>query len=195
MYSLLLLFSLVMVQLNAQEGTISTDEQKFLFDYLELTESNLLETVSMVDEESWLYKPKSGGWSLAECMDHIILAEAAVFEQLKEALQSEANAGLNTRNQDGWLISKISDRGVKVVTPLPPQGLFKSKDEMINAFARSRQQIRDFLADGQLPLRSHFGNSPYGPADAYQLALVIAAHSLRHHAQILEVLAEQKTNH
>ena len=176
--------------LMAQNGKITDDERKFIMDYLDVTQTNLIATINNLDEEKWSYRPSSGGWTVAECMKHILVAEEAVFGQLKNALKSEADNSMNLKNQDAWLISKISDRGVKVKTPLPPTEGFKTKKEAIEALQNSRKEIIKFLKNKDLPLRNHFGRSPYGPADAYQLLIVIAAHSMRHNAQIDEILTE-----
>ncbi len=173
-----------------QKGKISNDERTFILDYLKITEDNLLETLINTSEEQWNYKPANGGWSVAQCMEHIIIAENAVFQQLKTAMAAEADHSLNTKHEDGWLLAKVSDRGVKVNTPLPPASKTIDRNEMMVALKDSRKTIRNYLEDKSLPLRTHFGKSPYGPADGYQLLIVIAAHSMRHHAQILEVLNE-----
>lgn len=78
---------------------------------------------------------------------------------------------------------------VKIVCYLYPEAL--SKNEALNQFILSRKAIQKFI-DLDLPLRSHFGKSSYGPADTYQLMLVIAGHSMRHHHQMLEVLKAYK---
>lgn len=188
-YSLLplaLVFSLV--QMSAQSGKISKEDRSFLVDYLEVTQQDLLHTLNDLSEAEWLAKPADGGWSPAECMEHIVQAEKAVFMQVKKALR-EPGGSDDLSARDGWLMCKITDRGNKVNTPLPPSGKEQSKTKLIAAFNASRKEIFSFLGDKKLPLRSHYGKSPYGKADAYQLLLVIAGHSMRHTNQILETVA------
>lgn len=181
-------------QLLAQNGRISKQEQLFLLDYLELTKTNIINTLNDLDESQWTYKPAGGGWSIQECTEHILLAEEAVFGQVQQALTAEANNDLSTKNKDAWLISKISDRSTKVKTPLEPNGDLRSKSDAIKALTTSRAELEKYLRNDKLELRNHFGKSPYGSADAYQLFLVIAAHSMRHHSQMMEVLAAQQAH-
>ncbi len=175
--------------LQAQSGKISPEEKEFLVNFLKVTQDDLLTTISKVDAQQWTERPEDGGWSVADCMEHVIMAEQAVFGQVKEALASTADNEQNTKHLDAWLIGKITDRGVKVQTPLPPQENGKSKQEMIDELKASRENIIAFVEEDH-EMRNHFGRSPYGPADAYQLLLVIAAHSMRHTAQVTEVLNE-----
>ncbi|MBV6646544.1 MAG: DinB family protein, partial [Cyclobacteriaceae bacterium] len=176
--------------LAAQKGKISQSERAFIQNYLKITQEELVETLAKVGDDIWNKRPADGGWTVAECMEHIITAEGAIFMQLTKSLEAEANNELSTKAQDGWLLAKIADRGVKVNTPLPPAGNGKSKSEMLAEFESSRSNIAEFLEDKSLQLRNHFGRSPYGPADAYQLLIVIAGHSMRHTSQIVEILSE-----
>lgn len=185
---LILLFALSSTASLAQSGKISKEERVFLINYLETTQTELLTAVNEIGESEWLAKPADGGWSPAECMAHILMAEQAVFKQVKKALANPAGTD-DLKARDGWLLSKITDRGNKVKTPLPLVMKNPSKSEMLVAFNASRKSIYDFLAHKKLPLRQHYGRSPYGKVDAYQLFIVIAGHSMRHTNQILEGLA------
>lgn len=183
-----LILALSFGPLTGQSGKISKEERAFLVDYLKVTQQDLISTLHDLSETEWLAKPADGGWSPAECMEHIVQAEKAVFMQVKKAL--EAPAGTDDLSaRDGWLLSKIADRGNKVITPLPPAGREQSKTKLIEAFEASRSTIYSFLENKKLPLRTHYGKSPYGKADAYQLMLVIAGHGMRHTNQILETIA------
>lgn len=185
---LALLFALSFTTLMAQSGKISKEERVFLINYLQTTQAELVTTVSEMSESDWQAKPAEGGWSPAECMAHILMAEQAVFKQVKKALASPAGKE-DLKARDGWLLSKITDRGTKVKTPLPLVMNNSSKSEMLTAFNTSRKSIYDFLANKKLPLRQHYGRSPYGKVDAYQLLVVIAGHGMRHTNQMLEGLA------
>ncbi|NRB46440.1 MAG: DinB family protein [Saprospiraceae bacterium] len=185
---LFLLLTFTLSQLSAQSGKISREDRSFLVDFLTVTQQDLLQTISDLSETEWLTKPSDGGWSPAECMEHIVEAEKAVFKQVKKALDGPSGTD-DLSARDGWLMCKVVDRGTKVKTPLPPSSAAPSKVKLVEAFKASRKEIFRFLADKKLPLRTHYGKSPYGKADAYQLLLVIAGHSMRHTNQILETVA------
>ena len=175
---------------EAQPGLINSTELDFLQNYLQASLGETQKVLSTIDDSLWLYRPRSGGWSIAECMEHIMLAEEAVFEQLKKALSDDAVEGRSLRNRDGLVITFAVDRGKKVKTPLPPKTISATRQEYLEALKKSRTEIVAFLSNPGLPLRSHFGRSPFGEVDAYQLALIIGAHGLRHTAQMKEVIGE-----
>ena len=178
------------LSLLAQESAISRSEYGFLIDYLEITRDQITGVLDTIGEEAWTYKPEDGGWSIRECMEHIMLAEAGIFSEFQQVLK-KAPQELDTKHLDAWLVSKVSDRGRKVITPLPMVDSGRSKAEFISDINTSRENIFHFISDfSQIPFRNHFGTSPYGPADAYQLLLVLGAHAMRHHAQMVEVLEE-----
>ena len=186
---LIMLTLLTTAVTQAQKGTISTEEGIFIKNYLNITADNLLATLEKVEADEWNKRPEKGGWTIAECTEHIILAEAALWQQIQAALAQEADNTLSTKEIDGWLLAKVTDRGVKVQTPLNPKGNGKTKTEMVSEYKASRKKILGLLKDTNLPLRNHFGRSPYGAADAYQLFIIIAGHSMRHDLQINEILA------
>ncbi len=177
-------------KVEGQSSFISESEYSFLTNYLEITKDGIIQTLDTITNEVFLYKPMDGGWSVRECMDHILLAEQGIFSEFQEILKKEASDN-STRQLDAWLISKVSDRGTKVVTPLPMIDSNKSREVFIEQLNKSRSEILNFIASYKdIEFRNHFGRSPYGPADAYQLLLVAAAHSMRHHHQMLEVIRE-----
>lgn len=75
---------------------------------------------------------------------------------------------------------------VKTLLPPPVETKTKSLTELRKEFVASRADIRSFLKQPDLPFHSHYGRSPYGRTDCYQLFLVIAGHGMRHRHQILE---------
>lgn len=190
-----LLLSMVLLTTAATlyaQGTISKDEHRFITDYLKRTESDMITALNGIDESIWTKKANAESWSPAECAEHVLLAEIGLMGQIKKALANESGQD-DLRANDAWLISKISDRGVKVQTPLNPKNGQMKKQEVISKLKALRKQILDFLNDDSLELRNHYGRSPYGKADAYQLLIVIAGHSMRHTAQIHEILQALKS--
>jgi len=171
-------------------GTISNDERAFVINYLNASFLETQKVMATIDDSLWNYKPKDGGWSIAECMEHIMLAENAVFFQAKKTLQAPADATKSLKHKDGLCVSFITDRGKKAITPLPPKEVTRSRQEYLAALKSSRDGIESFLQDNTLELRNHFGKAPWGEVDTYQLFLVIAGHGLRHTAQMKAIIAE-----
>ena len=192
MKSVILICSVFLVTTKAggQSNFISESEYTFLTNYLEITQDQIVQTLDTISDEVFLYEPMDGGWSIKECMEHVLLAEEGLFSEFQQVLQNDPS-DQSTRHLDAWLISKVSDRGTKVVTPLPMIESERNRQAFIKGINESRSRILNFIASYEgIQFRNHFGRSPYGPADAYQLLLVAAAHSMRHHHQMLEVINE-----
>ena len=176
---------------TAQQGTINDTELDFLVNFLNVSLDDTRKTLSQVDEEMWKHQPASG-WSVGECMEHIMLAEAALFKQIQGSLQQQGDNTKSLAYQDGFVITRTVDRGKKVDTPLKPQAVRMSKSEYLLELEESRAAVITFLSQPDLELRNHFGKSPFGEVDTYQLALILAGHGMRHTAQMREIMAEAK---
>jgi hypothetical protein len=79
---------------------------------------------------------------------------------------------------------------VKAPAPLVPSGQFATPELAAAEFSKRRDATIDYADNTNDPLRSHAGEGPAGETnDPYQVLLLLAAHSGRHTAQILEVKA------
>lgn len=162
------------------------DPMALLLNYLQRTEEDLLTTMDTMNVKIHDYAPVTGAWNAKQIMEHIIMAEQSLFTRIKQAMEETPGEGEDLSANDAWLIGKVNDRGVKVKTPLPAPETDKSWEELKKEFIASRLQISQFLEQPNLQLRSHYGKSIYGKSDCYQLFLIIAAHGMRHHHQLLE---------
>ena len=189
----LILCLVITASFSAHSQTMSDSERLFIVDYLERTQYDLLQSLDSVDEKSWYQVPADGGWSIAQIVEHIVMAEQAVFNGAAEALKQSPEELMDLRANDAWLLSKINDRGRKVTSPLVPSGEMKSKETLIRRFKEVRANTLNYVQTTQDKVRAHYGTSPYGPADVYQLLMVIGGHNMRHNAQVLETLEEIQT--
>ncbi len=176
--------------LLAQSKKISDAERQFLEgNYLTTTEllESLLEGLS---ESQWSERPSNGGWSIQETMEHVVLAMPAQITGLEKALATESHEFKDLRLRDGWLLSKITDRGVKVKTPLEPKGSQVTKEEMLETYRIQGARFLEILRNKKTEFRNHYGKSPYGEVDAYQLMIFIPGHIQRHLSQMEEILRD-----
>lgn len=174
--------------LIAQSGKITDAERQFLEgNYLTTTEllENLLDGLS---ESQWSQRPADGGWSIQETMEHVVLAMPAQIRGLEKALATEFSEFKDFRQRDGWLLSKITDRGVKVKTPLEPRGSQMTRAQMLETYRTQGARFLEILRNKKTEFRSHYGKSPYGEVDAYQLMIFIPGHVQRHLNQMEEIL-------
>ena len=177
----------------ANETNAQTDNGKeFLLDYFEETADNLKDNIQGLNEDQMSYKPAEDRWSVAQCVEHIIMVEGSLFDMTKQLLEQPPNPERKEEvvATDEKLIAGITDRSKKFKAPeaVQPTGKYTDPEEAIKDFKAQREQILDYLKNISVEeLRNHIGDTPGGPADAYQSFLFIAGHTARHTLQIEEV--------
>jgi uncharacterized damage-inducible protein DinB len=175
----------------ADGGTMTPDERAYLLEQLESSKKEMLASIQGLTEAQWKFKPAPAVWSVAECAEHIVLAEDYIFGFSQQMLQAPAASRLATATAeaDRKLVAAIKDRSKKATAPEPitPSGKFATPADAIREFTARRDKTIEYVKTTQDELRAHSGNGPTGPMDSYQLLLLLAAHSSRHTAQILEV--------
>ncbi len=86
----------------------------------------------------------------------------------------------------------IEDRSHKVQTAeqfKPVHSPYKTLDEALNAFNANRDSLIAYANTTKDDLRNHIAIMPFGKVDAYQIILMISAHTNRHTQQLNEVKA------
>jgi hypothetical protein len=167
--------------LAADNGAMTGAERAYLIEQLEQSKKNMLASIQGVSEAQWKFKPAPNVWSVAECAEHIILAEDFLYGFSQQALKTPAVARLANANAE--------DRSKKATAPEPitPSGKFATPDDAVREFTARRDKTIAYVKTTQDDLRIHVLESPAGKMDAYQFLLLLASHSARHTAQILEV--------
>ncbi|MEP0368825.1 MAG: DinB family protein [Cyclobacteriaceae bacterium] len=174
----------------AQKGTIGDYERELLLNSWNYATTQLNSTLDGISDAEWTQKPANGGWSAAECMEHIVISMPKQVSQLKMTLDGSADDSKNLVANDGYVLMKIFDRGKKFKTPLPPEMGNLSRESMLKTYNETGQQFLEILMNEKAEFRNHFGKAPFGEVDAYQLMILIPGHVLRHLNQIEEVLSE-----
>jgi len=160
--------------------------------YLEQTRDDVVAAVSGLSDTQMHFKPAPDRWSVAECLEHIALAEDFLFMNVTGNI-AKAPAPAPDRDNakiDAMVLAMIPDRSHKAQAPpqLVPSGRWTPK-ETLDHFLASREKTIDFMKTSP-DLRNHVADSPLGqPLDGYEWLLFIGAHSKRHTEQIEEVKA------
>jgi len=173
-------------------GKLNDAERAFLVEQLELSKKNFLASISGLTDAQWRFKPAPTVWSVAECAEHIVLAEDFIFGSAQGILKSPATERLASSNSqvDHGLVVGVLDRSSKVTAPepiTPAGGKFATPAEASREFISRRDKSIAYVKTTQDDLRIHSGPGPAGPMDAYQFLLLMAAHTGRHTLQIKEV--------
>ncbi|UGU17400.1 DinB family protein [Sinomicrobium kalidii] len=175
--------------------TITKDDKKVLLDYFKKTNKKLWKNVKGLSSAQLQYKAAPEKWSVAQCLEHIILTEDYIFEMVEKLMQDPANPERRDEIKitDEALINGMTDRSKKAKAPeeIQPEGSYTDTKSAMKAFEEQRKKIITFLKNTPVEeMRKHVTDSPFGAIDAYQFSLFIAAHSARHTLQIEEVMAD-----
>lgn len=65
-------------------------DKKFLLNYLKQTRQDFLESISNLSEAQWNYKASPERWSIAECAEHITLAENFIRDAYAKTMREPA---------------------------------------------------------------------------------------------------------
>ena len=188
-----LLFALAPA-LFADSGTLTPSEREYLVQQLETSKAEMLASIQGLTQDQWKFKPAPDVWSVQECAEHLIKAEGLLFGAAQQGLTTPAVERPATSNteRDQKIVAMIKDRSKKAKAPEPlvPSGQFATPADAIQAFTLARDKSIEYVQSTNDPLRVHIiKNGPVGDVDAYQLLLIMAAHTARHTAQIKEVEA------
>jgi hypothetical protein len=186
------LICLVLAALPLAAGPMTSDERNMLLMELDKSSHKVLASLEGVSEAQWKYKPGADRWSVAECAEHIVTADQAMFAFGTQQLLKMAPPADAVKRRDEAIVATTTDRGTKVKTAefLEPKGRYADKAAVIEAFQKTRDKIVEYVRTTQDDLRAHGFQGPTGYVDAYQFLLTLAAHGERHALQIAEVKAD-----
>jgi hypothetical protein len=180
--------------LAAENGAMNDAERAFLIEQLEKSKKDFLASIEGLTAAQWKFKPAPDVWSVAECSEHIVLAEGFIFGGAQKVLQSPMvdRPATSTEEQDHKIVAMVGDRSHKAKAPEPiaPSGAkFATPSDAAAAFIAARDKNIEYARTTTDALRVHVTKGPVGDMDAYQLLLLMASHTGRHTEQIREVQA------
>jgi hypothetical protein len=181
--------------LYAADAHMTTEERTKVLHWLEESHQEFLASIDGVSEEQWKWKPAPERWSVGETAEHIVLAEALLFESVKKAMSSPANPAWEeeTKGKTEFIVQVMAPRLGKAVAPepiVPRNGLTLA--QVKERFEQQRAEIVKFASDTNLALKEHTVVHPFpifGTLNAYQWLIYIPLHTERHDKQIAEVKA------
>lgn len=177
----------------ADSGAMNDAERAFLIEQMEMSKKAFLASIDGLSEAQWKFKPAPAVWSVAECAEHIVLAESFIFDGAMGVLKTPAVPRPERSNAtfDKQLAIGVQDRSHKLTAPEPivPSGKINSPADAKTAFLEKRDANEAYVKTTNDDLRTHVGPGPAGPMDAYQFLILMADHTARHTAQIKEVQA------
>jgi uncharacterized damage-inducible protein DinB len=172
---------------------MTSAERETLLKHLEESRERLLRMAKNLSREELHYRPAADRWTVAECMEHIVIVEARLLGVIQKTLETEPDPSRRSamEGQDDALVAGLVARVARFQAPefVVPTGRWPD-EQLIKEFEDARRQTRAFAAGTNADLRRHFFKHPViGDLDLYQWLLLIAAHSDRHRVQSEEVMA------
>lgn len=161
---------------------------------LHATRKMFLDAISGLSDAQWRFKPAPEAWSIAECAEHVALAEDFFFQRVQQLLASPAQPDRKATLEDEKIYAQGVDRTRKVKTTeaLLPRGRWPTPEQLSEYFRQRRARTIAYVEKTTDPLRAHFDGPGPEALDAYQWLVRLAAHTERHVMQIEEIKAHPK---
>jgi hypothetical protein len=167
--------------------------------YLQQTQTGVDGATQGLSPAQWKFKPAADRWSIAEIVEHMVLAQEFMLGPVQEQLAKAAPAaGRDNKAVDAVIVNLLPDRTTKFHAPdfLEPTGRWTpavAMDRLHRNFAQlsaslDSPELRQHAVEA-LPLKA-ISKGEYDKMDGYQWILAAAAHTERHTKQILEVRAD-----
>ena len=165
-------------------------ERAELIELLNKSEKEFVQAVESLTDQQWSFKPGPDRWSVAECAEHIVLAEALLFETATTSLTAASDEKWeDTLRKTDVLRRALPSRTTKVDAPAaikPRQAM--TRQQLMARFKEQRARALAYVQETEAPLKAHTAANPFfGPLNAHQWLLYIPLHHLRHNLQIAEV--------
>lgn len=195
MRKILLLFALPLLFTSFTKPgkkELTREERKFAVDHLNETRADLMAAVQGLSEAQLNYKPSPDRWSVLECVQHITLASHGLYEMMQQTVVTSNDSSWTSTVTDTGFIRSVEDRSRKAqaAEPLKP---YNSPDKdlasTLKTFNAGRDSLIRFVDTTHGDLRAHIANLGFAKVDAYQIILLISAHTNRHTQQLNEVKA------
>ncbi len=190
---LLLVLPLLFSSFTIKRTDLTEAERKFAIDHLNKTRDDLINAVKGLSDAQLNFKPAADRWSVLECVQHITLSSRGLFGFEQQTVKTPNDSAFKPTVTDEQFIGMIEDRSHKAQAPEPFKPInspYKTLDETLKAFNAGRDSLINYVESTHDDLRNHIAVLPFAKVDAYQIVLMISAHTNRHTQQLNEVKAD-----
>jgi hypothetical protein len=168
---------------------MTAEEKREVLGQLQAGRTALGAALEGVDEEMAARKPADGGWSIAECVEHVSVSERYLYSRLTCAERAEQRAENHVR--EARILVRGVDRSRRVECPADglPVGRFGSLREALADFDAARAETVRFVEEFEDDPRCWMTDHPVipGPVNVVEIWLTMAVHVARHAKQIVEI--------
>lgn len=175
-------------------GEVTPAERQQLIKTLQASLKGLENAIAGLDEYKFYKKPSPQSWSIAECLEHLALAErkfpTIVQEQIRLGPKPELRSKVKIK--DDAIRPRMTSRKWKARSPevFRPSGQFNTANEAMQAIRSQRAATLKYAEISIDAWRYHYWRHPLtGSIDLYQTLLLMSAHMERHTEQIMRIRA------
>ena len=182
---------LVIVVRAAASETISDADRAYLLSHLQMTREFVQDTTRGLTKEQWVYQPRPGSWSIAQCIDHLARTEEYVLQLVRERLLTSAEPLLGAFPsaskgrkpvpeqprrmsivEDAFILRGMTDRTSAVAVPvdrrppieeIAPRTSITEPHSALEHFLDVRATTLEYIRTTQDDLRGHFSQAAARP--------------------------------
>ncbi len=171
---------------------MDTWEREYVLEHLGQSESQLIELTKGLTASQWGFKESAGRWSIAENIEHCILAENAIAGVIERALtgpeEPEKKAAAAGKEAHVKRVGDSTGTEFEAMEILQPKGRCADPAEMLTELRKVRARSVAFARTNDADLRSHFfPHEKLGDLDCYQWLVILSQHGARHAGQIEKI--------
>jgi DinB superfamily len=190
---------LEVIKTRAEETTpqLTEKEKTKMKEILNNSMLKFNEATQNLTEVQLNYRLSENKWTIAECIEHITLAELEFSKILEKEMQRPADPKLRKKIkiQDNEIQPKMTNRKWKAKSPevFKPSNKFANIQEAIVTFQNQRNKTLIYIESTKDDLRNRYWKHPLtGKIDLYQTLLLMSAHLERHIEQIQSIKLSSK---
>lgn len=169
-----------------------------IFDSIEETRGRLLARLARLSAAQENFRPASGGWSVAEIVEHLALLESRLLGMMTVMIHKAEKAGLQRSAENSSFkpvsleeyVERARKEKYNAPDPVCPKGGVSVQDSL-ERLRQSRESLRSLRPRIEATDLSgaRYAHPAFGLLDFYQWLLLIGFHEDRHLRQ-LEALVE-----
>ena len=171
---------------------MTRSEREFLLKNLEEGRDVFLRAFAGLSEAQLRFQPQPDRWSIADCIEHIVLAEDTMYAKATQGAPNPNGDSLDPEKYERFTDAVVARRR-RVDAPelMRPASRFQSADEARQQFLEHRERAIAYARVCSDDLRHLFAMHPLlGEIDCYRFLLLLALHPARHAAQIEEIKSD-----
>lgn len=169
---------------------IAPAERSEIVEHLERSRQEFMAAVAGLTEAQAKARSDPERWSVLDCVEHVTRAEERFLGWLEAA--KKLDAPRVDKEKEAGLMARITDRSTRAKSPeaVLPAGRFTTLGQALEQFNVERTRSIEFAQDRGDDLYCLTAEHPrFGPINGVEFLIIIAGHSRRHAAQILEARA------